>query len=353
MGRSSGTLWPSDHLLQPFRAMAKGRCLGPASRSRVRGLRWRHRHDRLLVCPRSPARGHGKKGGREDGGMGRSRGGLTSKIHALVDAEGRPAILRLTGGQVADCREAEALLDALGEGDILLADKGYDSDAIRAWAKERKAWATSRPSQTARAPSPSPRGSTASETSWSASSTASDTSAASQRATTRMMVSRELPRSHQARLNPHLVPSIMSLRPRFRSAGRSLRGAGRNRHTGYLGYAGRYRRAFRLDRPPTERRHPTCRLSQLRGLAHPGPHRRVTVAKSLWRRDWVNKPITPPILLQPPRVRGWPRKGPTYAAVRQPRHRAERGRPGGIEPGTLPRPRRNPSLRAAPARCGS
>jgi len=73
--------------------------------------------------------------------MGRSRGGLTSKIHALVDAEGRPVTLRLTAGQVADCKQAEALIDCLGEGDILLADKGYDSDAIRAKAKERKAWA--------------------------------------------------------------------------------------------------------------------------------------------------------------------------------------------------------------------
>jgi len=73
--------------------------------------------------------------------MGRSRGGLTSKIHALVDTEGRPVALRLTGGQVADCTEAEALIDDLGEGDILLADKGYDSNAIRAKASERKAWA--------------------------------------------------------------------------------------------------------------------------------------------------------------------------------------------------------------------
>lgn len=165
--------------------MAKGRGLGPASRRGVRGLRRRHRHDRLLLCPRSPARGHGKKGDGNDGGMGRSSGGLTSKIHALVDAEGRPITLRLTGGQVADCRKAEALLDDLGEGDILLADKGYDSDAIRAKAKARKAWQTSRPNSTARAPSPSPRGSTASETSSSASSTASNTSAALPRDTTR------------------------------------------------------------------------------------------------------------------------------------------------------------------------
>ncbi len=41
--------------------------------------------------------------------MGRSRGGLTSKIHTLVDAEGRPVNLRLTGGQIADCTEAGAL----------------------------------------------------------------------------------------------------------------------------------------------------------------------------------------------------------------------------------------------------
>ena len=73
--------------------------------------------------------------------MGRSRGGLTTKIHALVDAEGRPVALCLTGGQVADCTQAEALIDGIGEGDILLADKGYDTDAIRAKAAERKAWA--------------------------------------------------------------------------------------------------------------------------------------------------------------------------------------------------------------------
>ncbi|WP_156807282.1 IS5 family transposase [Brucella ceti] len=83
----------------------------------------------------------GKKGDGDDGGMGRSRGGLTSKIHALVDAEGRPVNLRLTGGQIADCAEADALTNELGEGDILLADKGYDTNAIRAKAAARKAWA--------------------------------------------------------------------------------------------------------------------------------------------------------------------------------------------------------------------
>jgi len=63
--------------------------------------------------------------------MGRSRGGLTSKIHALVDADGRPVALRLTDGQVHDSQEAEALLDAMPESATLLADKGYESNAIR------------------------------------------------------------------------------------------------------------------------------------------------------------------------------------------------------------------------------
>lgn len=73
--------------------------------------------------------------------MGRSRGDLTSKIYALVDADGRPVALRLTGGQVHDSQEAEALLDAMPEGATLLADKGYDSNAIREAAARRKVWA--------------------------------------------------------------------------------------------------------------------------------------------------------------------------------------------------------------------
>ncbi|WP_373415028.1 transposase [Ensifer aridi] len=110
--------------------------------------------------------------------MGRSRGGLTSKIHALVDAEGRPVNLRLTGGRVADCTEADALTDEFGEGDILLADKGYDSNAIRAKAAERKAWANIPPKAHSRA------GFTGRETSWSGSLTRSNSSEASPRATT-------------------------------------------------------------------------------------------------------------------------------------------------------------------------
>jgi len=73
--------------------------------------------------------------------MGRSRGGLTTKIHALVDAEGRPVRLELTAGQTHDSQPAPAMLEAMREGTILLADKAYDSDAIRQLAENKKAWA--------------------------------------------------------------------------------------------------------------------------------------------------------------------------------------------------------------------
>ena len=63
--------------------------------------------------------------------MGRSRGGLTTKIHALVDAEGRPVRLHLSEGQASDCKQAEPLLEVLPQDSILLADKAYDSDEIR------------------------------------------------------------------------------------------------------------------------------------------------------------------------------------------------------------------------------
>lgn len=54
--------------------------------------------------------------------------GGTSKIHALFGAESWPVTLHLTEGEVPDCIEAEVLIEKLGEGDILLADRGYDTN---------------------------------------------------------------------------------------------------------------------------------------------------------------------------------------------------------------------------------
>ena len=72
--------------------------------------------------------------------MGRSRGGLTSKIHAVVDTNGLPIQLALTAGEAHDNRLAGKLLSRLRPGTMLLADRGYDADWIRALAAERGAW---------------------------------------------------------------------------------------------------------------------------------------------------------------------------------------------------------------------
>ena len=77
--------------------------------------------------------------------MGRSRGGLTTKIHALVDANGNPIALKLTEGQAHDGKSASDMLDELGAGQILLADRAYDSDALRKRLADRGAWANVKP----------------------------------------------------------------------------------------------------------------------------------------------------------------------------------------------------------------
>jgi transposase len=90
--------------------------------------------------------------GDRDHCLGRSRGGLTTKIHALVDAQGRPIKLTLTAGQVSDIASAADLIKDLPEGAMLLADKGYDVSALRNAVIERKAWANIPPKANRKAP---------------------------------------------------------------------------------------------------------------------------------------------------------------------------------------------------------
>lgn len=73
--------------------------------------------------------------------MGRSRGGLTTKIHAVVDTNGLPVQLGLTPGEAHDNRLCSVLLNELSPRTMLLADRGYDADWIRALASEQGAWA--------------------------------------------------------------------------------------------------------------------------------------------------------------------------------------------------------------------
>jgi transposase len=84
-----------------------------------------------------------------DHGLGRSRGGLTSKIHLACEQRQKPLSIVVTAGQRGDSPQFAAVLDAiavprLGLGrprtrpDRVLADKAYSSRANRAYLRRRR-----------------------------------------------------------------------------------------------------------------------------------------------------------------------------------------------------------------------
>nr|WP_206700216.1 IS5 family transposase [Actinomadura sp. RB99] len=85
--------------------------------------------------------------------LGRSRGGLTTKIHLAVDGRGLPLSIVLTPGNVNDCTAFPCVLAELavprpGSGrprcrpDRVIADKAYSSAAIRRSLRDRGIAAT-------------------------------------------------------------------------------------------------------------------------------------------------------------------------------------------------------------------
>jgi putative transposase len=77
-----------------------------------------------------------------DHAIGRSRGGLTTKVHALADAGIRPVALLLSAGQAGDNPRLVPLLDALACGGHrpahLLADKAYSHPSTRRELRRRR-----------------------------------------------------------------------------------------------------------------------------------------------------------------------------------------------------------------------
>lgn len=95
--------------------------------------------DELAILDASVVRAHqdasgGKKTGTEC--IGRSRGGPSTKVHAVVDALGNPTKIELTEGQVHDGTQAPEMLRGAMSTSVL-ADKGYDSNAVVAQIEEQ------------------------------------------------------------------------------------------------------------------------------------------------------------------------------------------------------------------------
>jgi transposase len=62
---------------------------------------------------------------------------LNSKLHAVVDNEGKPVLLFLSAGQVSDYKGARQLLGFLSNAKVMLADRGYDADWFRQALEEK------------------------------------------------------------------------------------------------------------------------------------------------------------------------------------------------------------------------
>ncbi|WP_434091015.1 IS5 family transposase [Streptomyces goshikiensis] len=110
-------------------------------------IEWVVSVDSSIVRAHQHAAGAGKRGLRNPA-LGRSRGGLTSKIYLACDGSGRPLAFALTGGNTNDCTQFTTVMDAirvpcLGLGrprtrpDHVIGDKGYSSKAIRNWLRRR------------------------------------------------------------------------------------------------------------------------------------------------------------------------------------------------------------------------
>jgi len=67
-------------------------------------------------------------------GIGKTRGGWGTKIHAVVDGLGYPIEIKLTEGQINDCTQAIEILSKNNSGRVI-ADKGYDTNEIREYLR--------------------------------------------------------------------------------------------------------------------------------------------------------------------------------------------------------------------------
>ena len=138
--------------------------------------------------------------------LGRTKGGLNSKLHAVTDQDGKPLILLLTPGQMSDHKGAKLMLPQLPPAKSLTGEKGYDSDAFRKALIERGIDLASRPRKTASARSPTMRRSTKSGTKSKTASPGSKTGGGSQRATT---AARTPSSQHLHRRQLHLLSALI------------------------------------------------------------------------------------------------------------------------------------------------
>ena len=134
-GLSSG-LWPANNHLQSLPALDDQGRLAAAVCSLGHVQPRRCPHDRFHQR-QGPPLGRRRKRGAQIQAIGRSRGGRTTKIHAVVDGQGRLIAFEITAGQRGDAPFARPLLETLPSARLCLADTAYDADKLRTFLIER------------------------------------------------------------------------------------------------------------------------------------------------------------------------------------------------------------------------
>lgn len=142
--------------VQTVPALGEGRCLPSYLQGIILRPRPRIRHDRWLHRQGPPPWSRRKRGPQSQA-IGRSRGGLTTKILATADALGNLIDFRLLPGQAHDLRGTKGLIEGLAC-DRLLADRAFDANWLRDMLADRDIGAVIPPKSNRRFPAPFDRG---------------------------------------------------------------------------------------------------------------------------------------------------------------------------------------------------
>lgn len=119
-------LWAAQNALQPLHPVElPGRVRAHLRGFGCQGWCTRTADDRYHPPQGAPHGGEpAAKGGSRH--IGRTNGGLNSKLHAACDGQGKPIALLLTEGERSDHHGAALLLPVLPQAYELLGDRGYE-----------------------------------------------------------------------------------------------------------------------------------------------------------------------------------------------------------------------------------
>lgn len=148
------TVWIMAECIQPISAIDSCGCIGKCAVCfNWAGFSWRNNVSAGQYDNQSTSACQWCKKGRYHEETGRSRGGLTTKVHVVTDGLGNPLHFLLSSGNRNDICMAQELLSSFDLcGKLILADRGYDSNKFVNWIESRRGIAVIPSRSTAKIP---------------------------------------------------------------------------------------------------------------------------------------------------------------------------------------------------------